>query len=126
MEYNLNHTVMEPDYKKEVRNNSTNEIGFNDIDNFNYDINNSNSYDCTNNNTVLLATNKKAFIGNVIDVNRYNDYLKLIKVTGYLLRFISNIKSKIAKRPLVLNKYLTTIEIGEARQLWLIDNKTEY
>ena len=74
-------------------------------------------------NSVLLAAQGKSnLIGNIIDIKRYNDYLKLLRVTGYVLRFVNNLKSKSS---LVLSKYLTVTEISEAKRLWIVDNQGE-
>ena len=74
-------------------------------------------------NLVLLAAQGKSnLIGNIIDIKRYNDYLKLLRVTGYVLRFVNNLKSKSS---LVLSKYLTVTEISEAKRLWIVDNQGE-
>ena len=42
--------------------------------------------------TYLQTNVEKNSIDSVIDINRYNDLLKLYRVTAYVLQFINNIK----------------------------------
>ena len=59
-----------------------------------------------------------------MDINRYNDFLKLMRVTAYVLRFISNLKAKRQQKPLVLKKYVVVNEIIKAKLLWIKDNQS--
>ena len=50
----------------------------------------------SNYNSVLLASQENSnLIGNIIDIERFNKLLKLLRVTSYVLRFVSNLKCKI-------------------------------
>ena len=37
-------------------------------------------------------------IQNLIDISRFNDYLKLLRVTAYVIRFVNNLKQKVEKQ----------------------------
>ena len=79
----------------------------------------------SNSNLVLLAAQENSNrVGNIIDISRYNDYLKLMRITGYVLRFVSNLKSKKNNVQLVTTKHLNASEINEARRLWILDNQS--
>ena len=41
-------------------------------------------------------------IQNLIDISRFNDYLKLLRVTVYVVRFVNNLKWKVEKQSLNL------------------------
>ena len=41
-------------------------------------------------------------IQNLIDISRFNDYLKLLRVTAYVVRFVNNLKRKVEKQSLNL------------------------
>ena len=64
-------------------------------------------------------------IAKIIDVNKFNDVLKLFRVTAFVLRFINNVKKKIKKKEIVLKSHFTTIEMSEAKLLWLQDNQSQ-
>ena len=64
-------------------------------------------------------------IANIIDVNKFNDVLKLFRVTGFVLRFINNVKKKNKKKEIILKSHVTTIQMSEAKLLWLRDNLSQ-
>ena len=74
---------------------------------------------------VLHASmNKPYSIGNLIDISRFNDLLKLFRVTAYVLRFARNLKAKLKGVSLVLKKYIIFTELKEAKFLWVKDNQS--
>ena len=64
-------------------------------------------------------------ITKIIDVNKFNDVLKLFRVTAFVLRFINNVKKKKIKKKIILKSHVTTIEMSEAKLLWLRDNQSQ-
>ena len=62
--------------------------------------------------TLLDLQNSLKVIGNVIDIKIFNDYLKLLRVTGYVLRFVNNLKIKANEQHLIRSKYLRSSEIN--------------
>ena len=64
-------------------------------------------------------------IAKIIDVNKFNDVLKLFRVTAFVLRFINNVKKKKIKKKIILKSHVTTIEMSEAKLLWLRDNQSQ-
>ena len=37
-----------------------------------------------------------------MDISRFNDYLKLLRITAYVIRFVNNLKQKVKKQSLSL------------------------
>ena len=64
-------------------------------------------------------------IGKVINIERYNDLLKLFRITAYVIRFIANLKAKANKKKLCLHKYVISSELREAKFLWIKDNQID-
>ena len=52
-------------------------------------------------------------IQNLIDISRFNDYLKLLRVTAYVIRFVNNLKQKVEKQSLNL-QFFQPIDIENA------------
>ena len=78
-------------------------------------------------NAILLVSQEKsATIGNLIDLSRYNDYLKLLRITAYVLRYLNNLKIKRNHGSLVLKPYLNAGEINQAMKLWIEDNQRSF
>ena len=48
----------------------------------------------------------------------------MLRVTGYVLRFLNNLKAK-RRHETLKSKYLMAREISEARNLWIKDNQHE-
>ena len=59
-----------------------------------------------------------------IEIHRFNDLLKLLRVTAFVCRFIKNLKAKMVK-PLTLNRYAVSSEIKEAKFRWIKDNQID-
>ena len=72
-------------------------------------------------NEVLLAAieENETFIDSVIDIERYSDFFKLLRVTALVYRFTVNFRKKVTKKSLTLCKYVTTKEMRIAKLLWL-------
>ena len=64
-------------------------------------------------------------IAKIIDVKKFSDILKLFRVTAFALRFINNVKKKNKEKVIILSSHVTTIEMSEAKLLWLRDNQSE-
>ena len=52
-------------------------------------------------------------IQNLINISRFNDYLKLLRVTAYVIRFVNNLKQKVEKQSLNL-QFFQPIDIENA------------
>ena len=63
-------------------------------------------------------------IAKIIDVNEFNDVLKLLTVTAFVLRFINNVR-KIKKKEIILKSHVITTGMSEAKLFWLRDNKSQ-
>ena len=59
----------------------------------------------------------------IINVHKYNDLLKLFRITAYVLRFVNNMKRKQGKKKLIINKYLSTEELVDAKRYWIKKNQ---
>ena len=72
----------------------------------------------------LHVLEKELFcIGNIMDVNKYSKLKKLLRITGWVRRFINNIRNKIKKKELNKKNYLIAEELKEALILWVKDNQ---
>ena len=67
--------------------------------------------------------NTDSTVGNIIDIKKYNDLSKLMRVTAFVIRYISNLKALVRKEALTLKKYALTSELNRAYHLWIIDNQ---
>ena len=57
-------------------------------------------------------------IGSVMDIYRFNSLVKLLRVTGYVKRFIEQLKRLVKKKDLIKDE-LETSNILEAEEEWL-------
>ena len=69
--------------------------------------------------TVMGVNSKPGGIGEAIDCTKFSSLDKLLRVIGYVSRFINNIKSRIDKSEIILNDELSTDEINASRIIWL-------
>lgn len=53
------------------------------------------------------------------DINRFSRWLRLIRSTAWMKRFVENIKKKIKKENIDRSLYLTVLEMQEAENLWV-------
>ena len=54
-----------------------------------------------------------------IDINNFSSFERLLRVTGFVLRFIKNLKLKRQKKEMMLTPVLSAVEIQDARNLWI-------
>ena len=57
-------------------------------------------------------------IQNFIDISRFNDYLKTLRITAYVMRFVNNLEQKVKKQSLNL-QFLQPIVIENAEFEWI-------
>ena len=62
-------------------------------------------------------------IGDIIDIDKFSEVNKLLRVTSYVVRFIRNLKRKLHGEKLLLNKYVTIEELRNSKNLWLRENQ---
>ena len=72
---------------------------------------------------LLVSAEKAPSIDNVLDIEKYGDLLRLLRVTSYVKRFIENLKKKIKKTELCLSKYPTAEEMKRAQDMWVRANQ---
>ena len=72
-------------------------------------------------------------IQDVININKFNSFQRLCKVTAYVFRFIGNLKNSIIKKELILDPEVTINELNYSECLWLkfvpkelISNNSKY
>jgi len=68
-------------------------------------------------------TDETVCLSNVIDCKRYSSLSKLILVTGFVIRFVENLKRIIQKEELVLDNALTIKEYDNSLKLWIKDEQ---
>ena len=64
-------------------------------------------------------------IEKIIDIKRYSNFRKLLRVTSWILRFINNIKSKVSGKESIFTLYLNKEELANSKNLWLRANQRE-
>lgn len=55
-------------------------------------------------------------LSQIIDCHRYNNFTRLLRITAYVLRFVSNLRRSLAER--TVNE-LTSLEIEQAQNRWI-------
>ena len=72
--------------------------------------------------TLLLNTNPSS-ISCVIDISRFSNLQRLLRVTAYVLRFLENLKVKLSgdNEGLILSSNIGAKEMEEAEQYWILD-----
>ena len=60
---------------------------------------------------------------NFLRLDKYNDVLKLFRITSYVLRFINNLKKKMNTKEGQNSMYPTVEEMREAHTLWIKVNQ---
>ena len=74
-------------------------------------------------NTLIINTEEKPSVDNIIDINKFSDMLKLLRITSYVKRFVDNLKRKVNKIDPVLSKYPSAAEMCTARNMWIKANQ---
>ena len=62
-------------------------------------------------------------MSNMIQCDTFSSYSKLIRVTGYVIKFIQALLSRIKEKKEIkpTSNVLTTQELSKAEQVWFID-----
>ncbi|MEM7299092.1 MAG: reverse transcriptase domain-containing protein, partial [Bacteroidota bacterium] len=81
--------------------------------------NNFSSETCLN----VTETHTERRVSNVIDNRRFSSLKKLINVTAYVIRFISNVKNRIQRKDITTDGEITSNEYVNALQLWVADEQ---
>ena len=68
------------------------------------------------NMTLLIEAVTQINISNLLDATRFSSYMKLLRVTAYVLRFVKNCKDRCTNR-----KELTAEELDKAEMIWIRD-----
>ena len=62
-------------------------------------------------------------MSNVINLKKTNDLDKLLRITAFVSRFVSDLKQQRLNKPIVLKQYVTVRERKHAMCLWLKENQ---
>ena len=82
--------------------------------------------------SVLIEHISRHGVDDLFDCNRNNSFLKTIRITAYVMRFVNNLKLIHRKKEKIdsnenvdvtLSKYLTTDEMNAARKYWIKRNQ---
>ena len=102
--------------------NAANELNFmnqsnvlnENVDSLKVDLNKEFNLEVKSDEVVILANTARELnnIGNVIDIKRFSDINKLFRVTGWILRFIFNLKRRLTKKSTTQENVLTSSEIN--------------
>ena len=68
--------------------------------------------------------NQKCSLSSVINSDRFSSLKKLIVVTGYVLRFVNNLRKRVKKEThLITEDMITVTEYNEAEIMWIKDEQ---
>ncbi|CAB4011094.1 Hypothetical predicted protein, partial [Paramuricea clavata] len=68
--------------------------------------------------------NQKCSLSSVINSNRFSSLKKLILVTGYVLRFVNNLRKRVKRETNLITEYMITVtEYNEALIMWIKDEQ---
>ena len=77
-----------------------------------------------NKSTTLVSISKEVFsIGNVINIEHFSDLIKLFRLSAWVLRSVINLKKKLSRRKLNLNRFISTTEIRFVKLLRIQENQ---
>ena len=65
-------------------------------------------------------------LAKVIDVNRFSSYSRLLRVTGWIKRFVRNFVKSRKNEKLEHSPFLSPSELREAEQQWLMTNQSDF
>lgn len=73
--------------------------------------------------STLFVNARGSGIGSVVDVSRFSNLQRLLRVTAYVLRFVKNLKAVLSRQneELVFDSDIAVKEIEEAEQWWILD-----
>ena len=76
-----------------------------------------------NKSTTLVSISKEVFsIGN-INIEHFSDLTKLFRLSAWVLRSVINLKKKLSRRKLNLNRFISTTEIRFVKLLRIQENQ---
>ena len=73
--------------------------------------------------TLISAKDALVDITKIIDINRYSDLKKLYKITGWVLRFVNNLRRKINHGMFISDDCLMLDEFNHVKHVWLKVNQ---
>ena len=72
----------------------------------------------------LMVTVKDNYtLENLMNIDKFSDLLRLLRITAYVLRFIKNMKKRKEGMEIQNSKHLKAFEIREALCLWIRENQ---
>ena len=71
-----------------------------------------------------MSKEEKVSIDNLIDIKKYGDMLRLLRVTSYVMRFVSNLKKKLKKEEMCRRSCPTGAEMKAAHDVWIRANQS--
>ena len=78
-----------------------------------------------NNATRKDTTDKTCSLSDILDCTRYSSLNKLIVTTGYLMRFVNNLRKRTKnKGNLITDIVLTAEEFDEALSMWIKEEQS--
>ena len=102
-----------------LQKNDGNDLNYDDKPGFNDEIKKQNT-------SLHTGVVNDASIGLIMDIDDYGNLLKLFRITAYVKRFINNLKASRDNKPLCLTKYVNSLEMKEARILWIKQNQKSF
>ena len=74
----------------------------------------------------LVGSDTIVGVGEIIDCKRFGSLGKLLRVTGYITRFVFNLKTKLNGQGQLRKGEISVEEINESKYLWVKDEQSLY
>ena len=71
--------------------------------------------------TVMHSTSNS--IGSIIEIKQYSEIQRLLRVTSRVIRFVNNLKLKVANKIPKVSPILSPNKLNYAEELWINDNQ---
>ena len=71
--------------------------------------------------STFISTTESCSISSLIDLNRFSNLHRLLRVTAYVLRFVKNLKERLKGGKQVFESDISATDIKEAEQWWISD-----
>ena len=74
----------------------------------------------------LVGSDTIIGVGEIVDCNSFGSLGKLLRVTGYVRRFVFNLKTKLNGKGQLRKGEISVGEINESKYLWVKDEQSLY
>ena len=69
----------------------------------------------------FVTSSESHSISSLIDLDRFSNLHRLLRVTAYVLRFVKNLKERVKGGKQVFGSDISATDMKEAEQCWILD-----